>query len=622
MMMFSLLPSCYDEIIRTFKEEFEMKKNAGALLLVLALLLGLLAGCGGAQSAAEPESAQVQSAAEEASAAQAPAVPEPAGESPDEEISAEEASVAEEPAEPEDPMAKYITPDDIEERIAGRPGLSLPLTEGASLSFWTGSPPMDATISGWSDSTANQEIEKRTGVHVEFIEVAPPAQSEAINLMLTSGDYPDIINYALTGIFTVPYLIENEIVVDLQDMMAEHAPSYSALMEADPALYLATVSDEGEIGGLCGYEYNSFFTTGALVRGDWLSDIGMTPEELVTIDDYYQYLTGVKAQGLCEYPMPLRYDAAISGSPFLNAMGGVAGAPANASAQNFYYLEDDETLVYSFTTDAYREYLTLMAQWYQEGIITRDLLNSDMLQSSAIAGGSYGIMWQDCQFMDMWIAAGQVNDPDYSLVGVKEPVLEEGQTLGNGMITNLTISLIISTACRDPELALEWLDYHFSEEGSILSQYGLEGEGLAYDEEGKPCYSELIYDNPDGLSFDNALNTYAVNINMYAQNKASLRASYEPIKQEALNAWNGTREVTKSSFTKLFTLNSEETETVRTYYTDIATYAAETIGKFLVGELSIEEEWDNYVATIESMNIGEVTEAYRSAGERYFARIP
>ena len=143
-------------------------------------------------------------------------------------------------------MEKYITPDDIEERIAGRPGLSLPLAEGASVSCWTGSPPMDATISGWSDSTANQEIEKRTGVHVEFIEVAPPAQSEAINLMLTSGDYPDVINYALTGLFTVPYLIENEIVVDLQDMMEEHAPSYSALMEADRLAAMEALADELE----------------------------------------------------------------------------------------------------------------------------------------------------------------------------------------------------------------------------------------------------------------------------------------------------------------------------------------------------------------------------------------
>lgn len=598
-----------------------MKKKYGALLLIAAMLLGLLAGCGGTESAASAaESVPVESVSAEAPAPEPSEEPEPAP--VEAEASLEEASVVEEPVEPEDPMAKYVTPDNIEELITGRPGLSLPLTEEeATISFWTGSPSMDATISGWNDSTANQEMEKRTGVHIEFIEVAPPTQSEAINLMFASGDYPDIINYALTGIYTVPYMIENEIIVDLQDMMAEHAPSYSALMEADPALYLATVSDGGEIGGLCGYEYNSFFTTGGMVRSDWVEEVGMEVEGLQTIDDFYHYFTAIKAQGLCEYPVPLRYDAYISGSPFFNAMGGVSGAPSDVSAQNFYYMEDDETLTYAFVTDAYKEYITMMAAWYQEGLITRDLLNSDMLDSSAITGGSYGIMWQDCMFMDTWIAAGQVNDPDYMLAGVTEPVKELGQTLGNGNITNITINLLISTCCENPELALQWLDYHFSEEGSILCQYGIEGEGLEYDENGKPGYSELISNNPDGMTTDNALNAYAVNINMYAQNKADLRASYDEIKQEALNQWNDKREVTKSSFIKLFTLNAEESETVQQYYTDIATYAAETIGKFLVGELSIDAEWDNYVATVESMNIGEVAAAYQAAGERYFARI-
>lgn len=588
-----------------------MKTKLMALLLAAAMLFALCA-CGGQSTSPSVDSSAPET---EAPAETVPDIPVEAS-------VAAEASVIEVPVEPEDPMAKYVTPGNIEELIADRPGLSLPLTEEtAELSFWTGSPAMDATISGWSDSTAVQKFEEITGVHINYIEVAPPAQSETINLMFTSGDYPDIINYALTGIYTVPYMIENEIIVDLQDMMAEFAPSYSALMEADPALYLATVSDGGEIGGLCGYEYNSYFTTGALVRGDWLAEIGMKPEELVTIDDYYNYLTAIMSQGLCEHPMPLRYDAYISGSPFLNALGGVSGAASDASAQNFFYLDDNKTMVYAFTTDAYREYITLMAKWYQEGIITRDLLNSDMLDSSAIAGGSYGVIWQDCQFMDTWIAAGQVNDPDYSLVGVAEPKLTADQALGNGMVTNLTTNLIISTCCEDPELALQWLDYHFSVEGSLLSQYGLEGEGLAYDADGNPCYSELIYDNPDGLTFDNALNAYAVNINMYAQNKASLRSSYEEIKQEALNAWNGTRDVTMSSFTKLFTLNTEETETVQRYYTDIATYAGETIGKMLVGELDIDAEWDNFVETVNSMNIAEVVAAYQSAGERYFARV-
>lgn len=594
-----------------------MKKKIGALLLVTAMLLSLLAGCGGTEAAVSEQAQSIPEISADSAVAEAPAVEEVSQESAYEEASAEE-----EPAEPDNPMAKYLTPDNIEELIAGRPCLSLPLAEdGPSISFWTGSPSMDAIISGWNDSTANQELERRTGVHADFIEVAPPAQAESLNLMFASGDYPDVINYALTGIYTVPYMIENEIIIDLQDMMEEDAPSYSALMEADPALKLATVADGGEIGGLCGYEYNSFFTTGAMVRSDWVEKVGMKLEDLVTIDDFYQYFTAIKDQGLCEYPIPLRYDAYISGSPFFNAIGGVSGAPSNVTQQNFYYLEDNETLTYAFITDAYKEYLTMMAQWYQEGLVTRDLLNSDMLASSDITGGTYGIVWQDSMFMDYWISAGQVADPDYMLAGVAEPVKEPGQTLGNGNITNLTISLLISTRCGNPELALRWLDYHFSEEGSILCQYGIEGEGLAYDENGKPGYSELISNNPDGLSTDNALNAYAVNINMYAQNKADLRASYNEVQKAAIDAWNESREVTKSSFVKLFTLDSEESEVVQQYYTDIATYAAETIGKMLVGELDIEAEWDNYVATIESMNIAEVTDAYQSAGERYFARI-
>ena len=592
-----------------------MKTKLCALLLTVSMGLAALTGCGanGTSSSApasEPE-ASVPTAAEEPAAA-------PAAQGP-EEASVEESSV-QEPAAQEEGVSRYVTPDNIEELIADRPSVELPITdEETTFTFWTGSPSMDATISGWNDSTAVQELEKRTGVHIDYIEVAPPAQSESLNLMFASGDYPDILNYAITGSYSIPYLIENEIVMDLQDMMDDYAPSYTALMEADPALYLATVDDEGQIGGLAGYRYNAFSTTGAIVRADWVEKVGMKPEDLVTIDDYHEYLSQVKSQGLCEYPMPLRYDASITGSPFLAAMGGYAGPAAESSPQSFYYDDNDE-LVYSFITDTYKDYLSLMADWYQEGLITRDLLNSDMLDSSAITSGSYAVFWQDCQFMTMWTEAGKVNDPDYELTGVTEPLVEAGQQVGFGDITDISINLMICTSCSDPETALQWLDYHFSEDGSILCQYGLEGEGLVYTD-GKPGYSELISNNPDGLSTDNALNAYTINMNMFASNGTTLRKAYDDVQQKALDAWNDKREVTKSSFTNLFTLNTDETATVQRYYTDISTYVAEQVGKFLIGESDIDENWDTFVETIESMGIDEVIDAYTSAGERYFGRL-
>ena len=593
-----------------------MKTKLCSLLLAAAMLLALLSGCGTTADSSPASSAPAAASTEAEPAPELTEAPAPAALPGS---TQEEVSAVEEPQE--DGISKYITPSNIGDLIAGRPSVSLPLAEDdASLSFWTGSPAMDATITGWNDSTAAQEMEKRTGVAIEYIEVAPPTQAESINLMFASGDFPDIINYAVTGSYSVSYLIENDIAIDLADLMADNAPSYSALMEADPALYLATVDDEGQIGGLAGYRYNSFTTTGAIVRADWVEKVGMKPEELVTIDDYYTYLTSVKNEGLCEYPMPLRFDASISGSPFLAAMGGYAGPAAEPSAGNFYYDENDE-LVYSFITDTYREYLSLMAKWYQEGLITRDLLNSDMLDSSAITTGSYGVFWQDCQFMSMWEEAGKVSDSDYTLQGVTEPLVEPSQTVGFGDITDISINLMITTGCDDPELALQWLDYHFSEEGSLLCQYGLEGEGLAYDENGEPDYSELISNNPDGLSTDNALNAYAININMYASNGATLRRAYDDKQQAALDAWNDKREVTKSSFTSLFTLSTDETATVQQYYTDISTYVGEQIGKFLIGETDVDAAWDSFVETVETMGIDEVVAAYESAGERYFGRL-
>ena len=140
-----------------------MKTKLCALLLAVTTLLAVLSGCGGA--AASSEGAEPVSAAAEAPESEAPAEVPQAPASAEPAASAAEDSAVEPPEE--DGIRKYVTPDNIEELIAGRPSVSLPLAEDAALSFWTGSPAMDATITGWNDSTAAQEMEQRTGVHID-----------------------------------------------------------------------------------------------------------------------------------------------------------------------------------------------------------------------------------------------------------------------------------------------------------------------------------------------------------------------------------------------------------------------------------------------------------------------
>ena len=116
-----------------------MKRKLCALLLSSAMVLAALTGCGAkseSTSTPAPEESAPVSAQETQQATQAPAA----------EASAEEASTVEVAAQ-EEGISKYVTPDNIEELIADRPSVELPIADDdTTFTFWTGSPSMDATM--------------------------------------------------------------------------------------------------------------------------------------------------------------------------------------------------------------------------------------------------------------------------------------------------------------------------------------------------------------------------------------------------------------------------------------------------------------------------------------------
>ena len=106
-----------------------MVRKAFPLFLVLCLLLGLMAGCGGsAAPASEPAGSASASAAEEATEAEAPAEEAPAEAEP----AAEEVVSAEEPAE--EPEVQAPTNDFYSEHI-GVVDYDLPLFDGEGYEF-------------------------------------------------------------------------------------------------------------------------------------------------------------------------------------------------------------------------------------------------------------------------------------------------------------------------------------------------------------------------------------------------------------------------------------------------------------------------------------------------------
>ena len=66
-------------------------------------------------------------------------------------------------------------------------------------------------------------------------------------------------------------------------------------------------------------------------------------------------------------------------------------------------------------------------------------------------------------------------------------------------------------------------------------------------------------------------------------------------------------------------LSSDESGRASALQSDIYTYVAECIPKFILGEMDTETDWDTFVSNCEGMGLQEVIDIYQTAYDRYAA---
>ena len=109
-------------------------------------------------------------------------------------------------------------------------------TDGASFTYWA---VMDAnsqrTLKNYSEMMFYQEMEKRTGVHIDFIHpIQGSTGQEAFMAMLAGGEMPDLIEYDWTWYSGGPkQALEDEVIIALNDYLKEYAPNYYDNLEGE-----------------------------------------------------------------------------------------------------------------------------------------------------------------------------------------------------------------------------------------------------------------------------------------------------------------------------------------------------------------------------------------------------
>lgn len=581
-----------------------MKKRTLALLLCLAMTLGLMAGCGASEASAPAESAP----AEVSESVAAEPAPEAA---PD---------VAPAPETAPTDVADSAVVEALEEIEI--PPLELPLTEeGATLTFWTQGPggAVAQLHPSYTEFHHFQYAAERTGVSLEFIEADFMTANEKFNLMIAAQDYPDIFG-SFSSLYTAgaDHAIEEEIIIPLEDYV-DLFPHYQKYRTSTNFLETATTTPEGHISGF--YELMSDFIGpffGMMGRGDWIEEIGLGMPE--TYDELHEVLLAMQSKYGCTTTLMID-SAAVGNDNFLAAGYGIACMLAT-NAKESYWMVKDGVVTDGITGEGYKDYLTMLHQWYEEGLISTDFTNAAGAMSAdgmgEITSGNCGVFFNGAPMMSMY--AAMTSDPNLQIVGMPDPVLEKGEKthvdtteydFGNERMS-------ISTKCEDPELAIQYCEYWFTDEGIQLANYGVEGDSCEV-VDGVPQFTDAVLNNPDMAPGD-AISFYTGRncIPTWASN-SKLLVTFNEAEKGAFEIWANSRD-NRDAYPYVARLTIDETEEIVALASDYETYALECRDKFITGDMDIETEYAAYEEAVREMGLTRAVEIKQAAYDRYMAK--
>lgn len=499
--------------------------------------------------------------------------------------------------------------------------------EDVTLTYWI---PISSTAAQNFESLAEHPYfkwaQEVSGVTVEFIHPSEEQMETQMNLMMASGEYYDML-------FT-PYYpggpqvgIDEGCYVDLTPYLDEYMPDYKAALDCDDGSFSDWEWTEEErelynVQAQPSFRKNCTTASGALycvtqiwsdeylpecgpvIRKDWLDEAGL--DVPVTLDELEVVLEAFKNRGDGVIPMNLgsygysSYDAAI-----ISAFDLYGWWQMNA--------DSTEIMPHAYATDEYKEYLTLMNDWYSKGYIDPDFMNrDDDAVYSLFISDQLGVYF-NCWSTPEMIKRDYTGDQEFDVVAMSLPRKTEDQQLHwrQGYGSEPTNNTVITTSCEHPEIAAQWLNLGFTQEGMLRANYGVEGEHYTM-VDGKPYPTEEVI-NGD-LEYFNSCVIY--NGTTYC----SLRGNWFRAAEDASTVLSPTtacqvvwsQGADRDYVWKYLTFEGDGWGQFEGAYNDAATYGDPIALKFIVGEESL-DNYDEFKETCKSIGLDKAQQVAQAA---------
>jgi ABC-type sugar transport system, periplasmic component len=475
-----------------------------------------------------------------------------------------------------------------------------------------------------NDLPVFKAIKEKTGVDIVWEAVISENYENTIQTRLASGtDLPDM--FQLPASSDPVKLVKDGLIVPIDDLMKKFAPNmyhWFSITEnvrkiytfPDGHIYTSPMMFETDTDKLA--SYNNLVL---MLREDWLKDLGL--EAPKTVDELYNVFTAFKTKDpnknkkADEIPFTGIWSAGFN--PFL-ALSWMYGIHPFSDG---IYPDSNGKLVCDWQSQRTKDFLVEMNKWFKEGLIDADFMNLTFDKwnaelNSGTAGSTFWFNMAPAMSLNAEIQKTSGN-PEAAFLQIPTPSATGYEGIIEGLTEPLGGHFAITKDCKNPELAIKWLDYvTYSNDGIMYHYFGIEGQSFKY-VDGKPVILDSILNDKDGASMAKARigmdHHYSIPIIVTNESlEDSWGAFYPKIKfREQLAA-----QVKKTP--KLVSVLSlpEESERLNMVLTDVKTYRDEMLLKFISGETPI-SEFDNFAKKLGEIGMDEVLKIRQAQYDRY-----
>ncbi len=460
----------------------------------------------------------------------------------------------------------------------------------------------------FGDTEIAKELEKQTGVKIEYVHPAAGQEKQTLALYAASNELPDLVEYNWYGYTGGPaQAIKEKLIIPLNDMLENgELPNLKAYLDENPEVDKAIRTDDGQYYAfpfVRGAE-KLLVSTGPIIRRDWLDELGLKLPE--TLDDMENILTQFKNKKGASAPLSTGY---------LKQTLAMAGGYLD------FYVADGKDVRYGVLDDSYKKAVETLHGWYEKGLLDNGFVSIDsQTLDSNILNGKTGVTYgPGGSGLGKWLESMENSNTGFDLEGFSLPYASiigniDAPYYGGG-------SVAISANCKNPKLAARYLDYGYSKEGHMLYNFGTEGVSYTM-VDGSPVYTDEIKKNPDGLTMPQAMLKYfrASNVGPFVQDEKYIEQYYaRPQQQAALDAWLERYEIENPMMYPKATMSAEENSEYSTIMTEVESAVKEKTTQFIIGTLSM-DKYDSFIQDIKKLKVERAIELKQAALERYNKR--